>query len=200
MRVLYGGHNFCDSLEDKNWIEFVYPTWKDILNNVLVNRLEHNVRYLDIRLIKKIIEGCNINDLQVLYSLEQYGCGGIKWVFENRDRLIRHNLWKLYRVNKKSIDKFISSDDNKSVIKAYIYTCILVKLIKGKKLVYYDNNILRIYDELNDIRKKELRLWCKEYVQSIEPEYKAYNDKIDLGVIEELDKLIEGLLLKHLCI
>lgn len=60
MKLLYGSQNFGYNLvnSDKDWLEFVYPTWEQIIKGDLISKERQNedgsiTKVKDIRLIAK---------------------------------------------------------------------------------------------------------------------------------------------------
>ena len=137
MKLLYGSQNFgYDTPEsDKDWLEFVYPTWEDIVSNNMKNKERKNedgsvTKVKDIRLIIKMVEKSNFNDLQVLYSQEMYGCEDLKWFIDNRDALVKHNLHQLFYTNKGYILSCLKSGTQKDLVRALAFTNMIVKAFK----------------------------------------------------------------------
>lgn len=132
MKLLYGSQNFgYDTPQsDKDWLAFVYPTWQDIINHTMISKEIKNkdgsiTKVKDIRLIIKMIEKANFNDLQFLYAQESYACEDLKWFYANRNLLIRANLRQLFYTNKGYIMSCLKSGTRKDIIRAWCFTTLI---------------------------------------------------------------------------
>lgn len=201
MKVLYGSQNFgYDSpTSDKDWVEFVYPTWDNILNNTLVNKELKNTdgsitKVKDIRLIPKMLMKLNFSDLQILYSVERYGCEDLQWLFDNRDRIVKHDLWQAFKTNSGMIKAQLKEDTNKSVIRAYAYTILLTRLINIDEFNLYNERLKNATQKINNVTRNELSGWCKQQLIFMEPMYKKCEKLVDIEirqlVREELKRIL----------
>lgn len=140
MRLLYGSQNFGYDTpnSDKDWLEFVYPTWADIISNNMISKERKNedgsiTKVKDIRLIPKMIEKANFNDLQFLYSQEVEECTELKWFFDNRDRLVRANLKQLFYTNSGYIRTCLSTGTRKDLVRAWCFLILIAKAFSNKE-------------------------------------------------------------------
>ena len=155
MKLLYGSQNFGYDTpnSDKDWLEFVYPTWKDIVSNNMVNKEKKNedgsvTKVKDIRLIIKMIEKANFNDLQILYSQETYECEDLRWFYDNRNLLVRANLRQLFYTNKGYIMSCLKSSTRKDLVRAW---CFMILIARAFDVKYFKLKV----DDLRDYRMDE---------------------------------------------
>lgn len=139
MKLLYGSQNFGYNTpqSDKDWLEFVYPTWNDIISNNVISKEKPNedgsiTKVKDVRLIIKMIEKANFNDLQFLYSQETYECEDLRWFYDNRNLLVRANLRQLFYTNKGYILSCIKSGSRKDLIRAWCFTILIERAFDDK--------------------------------------------------------------------
>lgn len=140
MKVLYGSQNFGYALEDsdKDYMQFVYPTWDDILKNNVISKEVKNAdgnvtKIKDVRLIPKMIEKGNFNDLQFLYSKEVSNADEFMWLFENRDRLVKANIYGSVKSNKGYILSCIKKGTRKDLVRAMCFNMLLDRLLFFKE-------------------------------------------------------------------
>ena len=202
MKLLYGSQNFgYDTPEsDKDWLEFVYPTWEDIVSNNMKNKERKNedgsvTKVKDIRLIIKMVEKSNFNDLQVLYSQEMYGCEDLKWFIDNRDALVKHNLHQLFYTNKGYILSCLKSGTQKDLVRALAFTNMIVKAFNENEFVMREPKFSKIR-EANSQEFDE----CKEYIYKKLSEYEWYAYALDKdNTIIDMARLeVKRLLKNHL--
>lgn len=154
MKFLIGsqnyGYNTGDS--DKDWIEFIYPTWLDIAENKCIsiekkdNKTGELTKIRDIRHIVSMIFNSNWDDLQILFSVETYGSEEFSWFIENRQRLIRCNPWRMSKSNVGCIATMMEENTAKSIVRAYALTrCV--------EQVAYDEEVVLLRPELAAIRQ-----------------------------------------------
>lgn len=166
MRLLYGSQNFgYDTPQsDRDWLEFVYPSWINIIRNNQIS-IEHSnedgsvTKMKDIRLISKMIEKANFNDLQFLYSQETYGCEDLKWFFENRGRLVRANLKQMYNTNKGYILAQLKSGTKKDMVRALCFLELIKRALSDEEFV------MRI-DWLQDCRVNDEFYISEAYIKT----------------------------------
>lgn len=202
MKLLYGSQNFgYDTPEsDKDWLEFVYPTWEDIVSNNMKNKERKNedgsvTKVKDIRLIIKMVEKSNFNDLQVLYSQEMYGCEDLKWFIDNRDALVKHNLHQLFYTNKGYILSCLKSGTQKDLVRALAFTNMIIKAFNENEFVMREPKFSKIR-EANSQEFNE----CKEYIYKKLSEYEGFAYALDKdNTIIDMARLeVERLLKNHL--
>ena len=202
MKLLYGSQNFgYDTPEsDKDWLEFVYPTWEDIVSNNMKNKERKNedgsvTKVKDIRLIIKMVEKSNFNDLQVLYSQEMYGCEDLKWFIDNRDALVKHNLPQLFYTNRGYILSCLKSGTQKDLVRALAFTNMIVKAFNENEFVMCEPKFSKIR-EANSQEFNE----CKEYIYKKLSEYEGYAYALDKdNTIIDMARLeVKRLLKNHL--
>ena len=136
MKVLYGSQNFGYAVKgsDKDYMQFVYPTWEDILKNNVISKEVKNgdgsvTKVKDIRLIPKMIEKGNFNDLQFLYSKEVTNDDEFRWLFENRDRLVKANKLSCFRSNKGYIISCLKSGTRKDMVRALCFSELINRVL-----------------------------------------------------------------------
>lgn len=202
MKLLYGSQNFgYDTPEsDKDWLEFVYPTWEDIVSNNMKNKERKNedgsvTKVKDIRLVIKMIEKSNFNDLQVLYSQEMYGCEDLKWFIDNRDALVKHDLHQLFYTNRGYILSCLKSGTQKDLVRALAFTNMIVKAFNENEFVMREPKFSKIR-EANSQEFNE----CKEYIYKKLSEYEGYAYALDKdNTIIDMARLeVKRLLKNHL--
>lgn len=198
--MLYGSQNFGYALDtsDKDYMEFIYPTWEDILKNNVTSKELKNAdgsvtKLKDIRLIRKMIEKGNFNDLQFLYSKHVMTTSEFMWLFQNRERLVRANIYGSFKSNKGYILSCIKSGTRKDMVRALCFTQLLDRLL---------------YEDLFDMEVKGLHRYREN--ESIEIsvdnilcdlnnlEVKAQGYTVDTEVLEELDEFILSIVKENL--
>lgn len=179
MKLLYGSQNFgYDTPQsDKDWLEFVYPTWKDIVSNNMVNKEKKNedgsiTKVKDIRLIIKMIEKANFNDLQILYSQEAYECEDLRWFYDNRNLLVRANLRQLFYTNKGYIMSCLKSGTRKDLIRAW---CFMILIARAFDIKYFKLKV----DGLCDYRLDEEKTIDVETILSELARYEKVVDEFE---------------------
>lgn len=205
MKVLYGSQNFgYDGVtSDRDWVEFVYPTWNNVLDNTVINKELKNAdgsitKVKDIRLIPKMLMKCNFSDLQVLYSVERYGCEDLQWLFNNRDRIVKYDLWQAFKTNAGLIKSQLQKDTRKSVVRAYAFTILLQRLTSLDEFEMYNGRLKGAVQKLNDVTKNELKQWCIQQLGLLEPMYKNCEGLVDSEIAEELREEIKRVTMQEL--
>lgn len=205
MKLLYGSQNFGYNLadSDKDWLEFVYPTWEQIIKGDMISKERHNedgsiTKVKDIRLIAKMIKKANFNDLQFLFAVEREDCYPLRWFFANRERLIRYNMWQLYTSNAGYIKSQLKEDTDKSIIRAYAFTTYLVDVICDCELELYNNYFATLRKTINKDIKESLKNMVNDELVYLEREYLEHKGKKDEAIEKEMYKEIENLLRSNL--
>lgn len=200
MKLLYGSQNFgYDTPQsDRDWLQFMYPRWIDIVRNNQVSMETHNLdgsitKIKDIRLIPKMIEKANFSDLQFLYAQETYGCDDLKWFFENRDRLVRANLSQMYNTNRGYIISCINRRTRKDMVRALCFLELIKRALSEEEFV------MRV-DWLQDCRVKEDFYVNRNYIESELDRLKPMvaNTEKDTMLLQEVEEEITRLLKKKL--
>lgn len=163
IKMLYGSQNFGynDINSDKDYLQFVIPSWNNILKNELVSKEYKNsdgsiTKIKDIRLIPKMIEKANFNDLQFLYAKEQEGTEILKWFYLNKDLLIKANLRQCYYSNCGFILGQLRELTSKNLIRAYTHYQLLKQLHENKKrIVFYNENLQSFREEIEKMTIEE---------------------------------------------
>lgn len=145
MELLIGSQNFGYSTpeSDKDWMQFVYPTWSDILNNNMTSKeniLSDNthVKIYDIRLINKIIWDAHISSLQFMFSTEYHDCDDLKWFIENRDRLCRVSISRAFKCNTSNMIRDLNKKhDAKTLTRAFVFKNILNQFVSDSSISFY---------------------------------------------------------------
>lgn len=196
MRLLYGSQNFGYNTpqSDKDWLEFVYPTWEDIISNNMISKEKKNedgsvTKVKDIRLIIKMVEKANFNDLQFLYSQETYNCEDLRWFYDNRNLLIRANLRQLFYTNKGYILSCIKSGTRKDLIRAW---CFMVLIARAFDVKHFKLKV----DDLGTYRLDEERIIDVELILSELARYEKIVDEFekDEALLEKVRLEIERLM------
>lgn len=196
MRLLYGSQNFgYDTPQsDKDWLEFVYPTWQDIVSNNMINKEKKNedgsvTKVKDIRLIIKMIEKANFNDLQILYSQETYECDDLRWFYDNRNLIIRANLRQLFYTNKGYILSCLKGGTRKDLIRAW---CFMILIARAFDVKYFKLKV----EDLGAYRLDEEKPIDIELIHSELARYENVADKLenDEGLLEKVRLEVERLL------
>lgn len=198
MKILYGSQNFGYENEssDKDWLSFIYPTWEDIVTNSMKS-VEHQnedgsvTKIKDIRLIIKMIEKSNFNDLQMLYSQEYFDCKDLSWFIEFRDVLVKHNLRQLYYSNRGYALSCLKKGTQKDLVRAIAFKNMIERA--------YSDEIFEMRDpSLAELRQKEqldYHVVNKIVLESLDKyEEIADNQVINIGIIGEAKKEVERLL------
>ena len=200
MKLLYGSQNFGYNIphSDKDWLEFVYPTWKDIVSNNVISKDHNNedgsiTKVKDIRLIIRMVEKANFNDLQVFYTQEAHECEDLKWFFDNRDLLIRANLRQLFYTNKGYILNCLKKGTRKDLIRAWCFTILIARAFDCQPFK------LKV-DGLSAYRLNEEEPIDKYFILSQLDKYEelANSFKKDEELLDEVRLEVEKLLKIHL--
>lgn len=203
MRLLYGSQNFGYSIStsDKDWFEFVYPTWDNILNSTIPDTEYKNAdgsitKVKDIRSLYKMILKSNFNDLQFMYSKEMHDCRDLEWFFKNRDRLVRFNLKQSFIANKGFILSCISEGSRVSMVKALCSLELLKRLLDLD--CEFDLHVNGLYeyrlDESKSISKYDIL--CE--LDRLELMLDNTIVTVDEEIISEMKQHIKYLLKEHL--
>lgn len=200
MKLLYGSQNFGYDIDnsDKDWLEIVYPSWQDILNNKLINKEIKNedgsvTKVKDIRCLIKMIEKCNFNDLQVLYSQEMYECEDLKWFIEHREEIVKHNLRQLYFTNRGYVVSCLMSGNSKDMIRAYCFMQLIERAFSGEVMNLCDKS-------LRDLRnQKDNQILAHEILERVDRlKELAVASPVHDGIVIKARKEIERLLKLHM--
>lgn len=203
IKMLYGSQNFGynDINSDKDYLQFVIPSWNNILKNELVSKEYKNsdgsiTKIKDIRLIPKMIEKANFNDLQFLYAKEQEGTEILKWFYLNKDLLIRANLRQCYYSNCGFILGQLRELTSKNLIRAYAHYQLLKQFYENKKKIkFFDETLqsLRIeIEQMNNQEKEELKKYILEGINNYR-EFFDYQEK-DIKIFPIINKKIKEIL------
>jgi hypothetical protein len=202
MKLLYGSQNFgYDTSEsDKDWVEIIYPTWKDIVRNEATST-EHiaadnsHTKILDIRLLPNRLNSEFFGWLQILYSKETYGIEDLAWFIRNRDRICRANKYRCYKSNAiHNIRELKDSCDEKTLTRGYVTAQLLKRIISSGKFEFY-NPEARMFREWAkeaplDARRKTADSLIKD-LTNIEDYFIDFKDIKDLEIIQgEEDEVI----------
>lgn len=205
MRLLYGSQNFGYELanSDEDWLEFVYPTWKQLIDGSMMNKEKKNddgsvTKVKDIRLIPKMIKKANFNDLQFLYSQVRVNCDDLNWFFENRDKLVRYNMWQLYSSNVGYIKAQLRLNTTKSVIRAYAFTVYLIQALQTKEFVLQHKFFGHLRQNLTENEKEVVKNLILAKLPSLEKEYVKYKNYVDVKTEAEMYEVIQAILTNRL--
>lgn len=200
MRLLYGSQNFGYDTKDsdKDWLEFVYPTWDDIISNRMISKeyktMDGTVtKVKDIRLIIKMIEKANFNDLQFLYAQEMSDCEDLRWFYDNKNLLVRANLRQLFYTNKGYILSCLKSGTRKDLIRAW---CFMVLIARAFDFKWFRLKV----EDLGEYRINEDIPVDVERIYSELERYEAILDEFekDEEILEKAKLEIERLLKENL--
>lgn len=200
MKILCGSQNFGYNLpdSDKDWIEYTYPSWENIINNTITKEelvdktTGSHTKHLDIRTIHNIILHPNISILQFMYSTEYIDCEDLKLFIENRDKIVKANKYRLYKSNSaKVINELVHDKSRNTLVRAYVYRDILRQVVDGKEVNFMvpDSLDFRLWEMEQSISVKRLK--ANEIIKDIElmqPYFELYNNKIDNSIQELIDK------------
>lgn len=198
MKILYGSQNFGyeTKTSDKDWLSFVYPTWEEITGNSM-RSLEHQnedgsvTKIKDIRLIIRMIEKSNFNDLQVLYSQEYYHCADLWWFIEHRDALVKHNLRQLYYSNMGYIKSCLKNGSQKDLIRAVAFINVIERAYEQEEFELRDPSL----SKMREAGPLDCHLVEKMVLERLNKyEAIAENQFVNIGIIEEAKKEVERLL------
>ena len=209
---MFGSQNFGynDKNSDKDWLELVYPTWEDIVNNRATSK-EHidnngsHTKIYDIRLLRGMIEKCNINSTQIFYSVEQYDYDDMAWFIQNRERIIRATPDKLAHVSAKMIHSMIRAEHPtpKDVVRATAFANLVDKIINTDYLGTTVDPKLRAYrgylssiEHTDEYYKIISTLKARSDKLLIESE--KYESRRDYEIINQVHNEITRLVKDHL--
>lgn len=204
IKMLYGSQNFGynDENSDKDYLMFVIPSWHDILKNNMISKeckdKETNsiIKIKDIRLIPKMIEKANFNDLQFLYAQEQEGTDILKWFYLNKDLLMKANLRQCYYSNCGFILGQLRELTSKNLIRAYTHYQLLKQLYENKKKIKFFNNKLQFdRKQIEKMNNKERENFKNSILEEINS-YRDFFDKQekDTKLFTKIDKEIMAIL------
>lgn len=205
MKLLYGSQNFGYNLadSDKDWLEFVYPTWEQIIKGDMISKERRNedgsiTKVKDIRLIAKMIKKANFNDLQFLFAAEIEDCYPLRWFFANRDKLIRYNMWQLYTSNAGYVKSQLKENTPKSIVRAYAFTFYLIVLLNDCEFELHNSYFSILRRNTNEQNKEALKELVSKQIEELEDEYSKYSGIKDEAIEKEMYKEIESLLRNNL--
>ena len=210
MKILYGSQNFGYDLpeSDKDWMEIIFPTWDDIIHNKCVSITNTNpdgsqTKVRDIRKYVDYIKNGCISDFQTLWAKEYIGADDLKWFIDNRDRIIRYNLYKFYDCNMGCIHTMLKNGYNpKDTTRIFVFYSLMTDMLNPNK---------RFNIEVEDSR--EYRLWVSGMnpdklkretdslvrgVRGLESEYLRFKGMIDTGLGLEMDQELKRLIQKNI--
>ena len=212
MRFLYGSQNFGYNTEksDKDWLEITYPTWEDILYNRCdtVEHLQDDGSHLvmrDIRRQLKVMKSGNINGFQSLFSQETQGdISDWTFFFNNRQRIVRMNLPRVYVSNKGCIISMLKDTSNgKNIARAYVFYKLLERLVVNRDeefqlLVPESRQYREWIESAPENRRKIEANGILTSVQYLEPYYSRLGNQIDKEISNLMDKEVVRLIKKNL--
>ena len=208
MKLLIGsqkfGYNLPDS--DKDWMEFRYPSWSDIIAGKM-ERTEQilgdntHIKVYDIRNISKIISDGHISSLQFMFSTEYRDCNDLKWFIDNRVRLCRTNMYRVFKSNSNNMIRDLNNKlDAKTLTRAYVFYRILTQLIdKANEDVSfyipdsydYRLKMMGLSDEEWKIERDRLITFYKYLETAYIPYKDAFDNRIFNKANSELTKLLK---------
>lgn len=162
MRILYGSQNFGYDKPDSDvdYMDIVYPSWNDIMNNKGISTTIHNkdgsqIKVMDIRKVPSGLRKCDFSFLQILYSKQYIDCEDLRWFIENREYIARANVFSAYRSNSKHIkNMFQNKVDVKNVVRSLVFHDLLVRLLNPS-----------VKFEMYDRSKYDYRIWAENVNQ-----------------------------------
>ena len=203
--MLYGSQNFGydTELSDKDYLQFILPTWDNIVNNKLISyetksNIDNGIiKVKDIRLIKSMISKANVNDLQFLFAQEQKNTEILNWFYSHKQELVRINLPYIFKSNQGYIISQLKDISCKSVSRAFA-TLNILKDIAEEKEVVFNKSINKKYIKENDIKilekaaeniKYELNIIQDYFLnyKNTEKEQLLYND-----IVKELKRILKN--------
>lgn len=210
MKILYGSQNFGYEKPDSDhdYMMIVYPNWNDIMINntvskTLVTSDKSLIKVKDIRLIPSMFTKSCFSDLQILYSKQYINCEDLAWFIDNRDLIIRANLYNAYKSNSGIIRKSLLKTDKldaKELTRSFTYHDLLIKLLDSSTRF-----------ELYDRSKYKYRLWAEglpadrlqqealnilKSLSILEKEFERFSNHSNLKINEQV-RLEVSRLLKH---
>lgn len=209
MRLLYGSQNFGYDNEqsDKDYLEFVYPTWEDILYSrklsKQINIDSGIVKIYDIRDISSILAKQNLSNMQFMFSEQYIDCGDLKWFIDNRDRLIKSNKWSLFKHNQSVILSNINLNSPKTLTRAWVYLKILNQVSNNQRI-----ESLKI-KEGKDYREFATKVFGTDSFEAeqvnlrvelarLETYYSQFENYKDTNILHQADEEIIRLMKLHL--
>ena len=206
---LYGSQNFgYDTVEsDKDWVEIIIPDWDAILNNKMVSESKTNLdnsitKLRDIRFQSKLWINGHFNELQILFSKEMYNSEKLRWFIDNRQRIVKCDLWTLYNTNKRSVEEQLNKLNPKTLTRAYVFQQLLRSLLTNDFEFKIKVGMARSYRTFaesapkSDIKKSANAI--KHNIESLENDFYAFKDKVDIKTIEEVKSEVKRIILDNL--
>lgn len=209
MRLLYGSQNFGYDTDksDKDWLEIVYPTWNDIVENKVISYEDilpdkSHIKVKDIRLLYDIILHGHFSEIQFMYSREYIDCEELQWFLENRSRLSRVNLYGSYRTNSLNMIRNLKErQDEKTLTRAYTFYQLLNNLLRVGDFELYNRNTLDFRKraaKLGDEERKEMANVLTLKLEVLREEFIPFRNKLDDEMLDKAKAEITRLLKKNI--
>lgn len=209
MQLLYGSQNFgYDTAEsDRDFIKFTFPTWEDILAG---NKTEKEIncptgiiKIKDIRAIKGMLNKPNFSSLQFMYSTEYNDCEDLEWFIQNRERLIRADIYNMYKHNLPIIRQNVDTLKPKNITRAFVYLTLLKRILNHKEKFSLHVAESKEYRERVESKTNKVTLMTharniESEAELLEWEFEIFKDRVDLEILQAADNEIIRLLKKHL--
>lgn len=209
MKLLYGSQNFGYNKpeSDKDWIEFIYPSWTDIISGKMVSREDIqsgiHTKVYDIRRIRGIIIDSHFSQLQFLYSIEKYSCEDLNWFISNRDRICKSHKFNCYIHNANNMLRDLRINPNpKNLTRAYVFKTLLERVLdENSEFEVYvpDSLAFRMESEsMSEQERLSLSDRLRQDLIKLESRYEPYRNVVDTELLELADQELIRLLKERL--
>ena len=196
MKILYGSQNFGyeNSTSDKDWLEVVYPTLYDIVDNRVIN-LERRVsgsvvKVKDIRLLLSLIEKPNLTMTQIFFPVYTDSCEDLEWFFAHRNSILYYNPYRCFTSTQGVILGVLRgrNPSPKDIIRSEAYVRILKRMSERQFIPSFRDETLQEYRlyldglEEDGLRTEADRVMCA--LTALTPKFKPMYGKLDTKLLE----------------
>lgn len=207
MRCLYGSQNlgYETPESDKDYMEFVYPSWKDILDNKCTNTEVisedgSHTKVIDIRNLPSLIITGHFTYMQFMFSVEAEDFEDLQWFIDNRQRICKMNMFRSYQSNSHNmIGNLKKNITPKELTRCYAFLEMSKRLLLDEPFEMYNrkayNYRVRVANFTEDELKQEADRLVQEY-KDLKTSYMKYENVVDTALFEEARAEVVRLL-KH---
>lgn len=212
MMILYGSQNFgYDTPEsDKDWVEIVIPSWNDIielraLSNEDIAADNTHIKQRDIRIQLRFFKNAHFNSYQLLYSKAYINCDDFEWFINNRERIVRHNIYQSYLSNSRNIYNMLSDTnfEPKQITRAYVFNTLLKRLLDNKEFRIYCEESGTYREWLNSIDKNKRRIEAEKIkveTRELGNEFEKFRSIVDTKLIQDMHAEVQRLIRNRLIV
>lgn len=208
MKCLYGSQNLGYAIEesDKDYMEFIYPSWKDVLNNKctnteIINDDGSHTKVIDIRKIPEMILSGHFTSLQFMFSVETENFDDLQWFIDNRDRICKCSLYRSYLSNSNNMINNLKKKVNaKEITRAKAFLEMSKRLIDlDTPFKMFNPDMLEYRHRADGMTAEEVKSEADKIVaeyKELKKEYLKYENVIDYKTIKDIEEELYRLLKK----